>query len=212
MKRILAGAGILFGMLLFSACAPWEVPVGDSGPRSGQEAREPQKKENDISPTSETLFQKAEEAYLGGEEKRALRLAEEAIATDETNYKAYSLKGLLLSLDGQPDAGAAEIQKALLLNPSYIQGYYEMGLAKKLGCRYEEAIPYFQRVIDVDPANIWSLYGIATCYADMRNREKALAYLKEAIKSGGDAVKDAAREQDHFAWLREDDAFKRLVR
>lgn len=212
MKRIVTGLCILFSMFLFSACAPWEAPVRDSGMRSGQEAREPQKKEHEISSASETLFKKAEEAYLGGDRKQSLHLAEQAIVSDEKNYKAHSLKGLLLAFDGQPNAGAAEIQKALLLNPSYIQGYYEMGLAKKLGCRYEEAIPYFQRVIDVDPANIWSLYGIATCYADMRNREKALAYLKEAIKSGGDAVKDAAREQDHFAWLREDDAFKRLVR
>lgn len=211
MRRMVTGICILFSLFLFSGCALWERAAFPTGTREPEKMEEPKKRENQIDPASERLFTQAEEAYLGGDEKRALQLAQQAIDGDEKNYKAHSLKGLLLALDGRPDAGAEEIQKALGLHPSYIQGYYEMGLAKKLGGHYEEAIRNFKKVLAADPENTWSLYGIAACYGDMKNKEKALAFLKEAIKSGGDSVKEAAREQDHFAWLREDDAFQRLT-
>lgn len=48
-------------------------------------------------------------------------------------------------------------------------------------------------------------------FADKRDREEALDYLEKAVILGGQDVVSAASVQDHFAFLREDAEFKRIL-
>ena len=73
--------------------------------------------------------------------------------------------------------GIATIKKSLAINPDYVQAFYDMAMAQKLGKHYDESIAYFQKVLAADPKNTWSYYGIATNYADKRDKEHALQYL-----------------------------------
>ena len=103
------------------------------------------------------------------------------------------------------------IEKALSISPSYVQADYDMAVAQKLGRHYDASIVYFQKVLKADPQNTWSYYGIATNFADKRDREEALDYLEKAVILGGQDVVSAASVQDHFAYLREDAEFKRIL-
>lgn len=87
-----------------------------------------------------------------------------------------------------------------------------MAMAQKLGKHYDESIRYFQKVLDRDPQNTWSWYGIATCYADKRDKPNALKYLQKAIELDPKTVKPQAAAQDHFQWLHGDSDFKSLVK
>lgn len=87
-----------------------------------------------------------------------------------------------------------------------------MAMAQKLGKHYDESIRYFQKVLDRDPQNTWSWYGIATCYADKRDKPNALKYLQKAIELDPKAVKPQAAAQDHFQWLHGDSDFQSLVK
>lgn len=50
-------------------------------------------------------------------------------------------------------------------------------MAQKLAKHYDESISYFQKVLADDPKNTWSLYGIATNYADKKIRQmRCLTY------------------------------------
>ena len=89
-------------------------------------------------------------------------------------------------------------------------GYGRLG-RQKLGKHYDESIAYFQKVLAADPKNTWSYYGIATNYADKRDKEHALQYLKKAIDLSPADVKQTAKTQDHFAWLRTDPDFKAMT-
>lgn len=165
-----------------------------------------------ISEASAALSQKALAAYGAGDAPEAMRLTKEALAASGKNYEALALQGLLTAFDGAPEDGAALIEKALALAPNYVQGHYDMAMALKLGGHYEASIRHFQRVLEKDPQNVWSMYGVATNYADMRDKEHALLWLRKAAALDPSEVKDTAARQDHFQWLRGDADFEALVR
>lgn len=123
-------------------------------------------KVHEIPEASEALYHKAAQAYGKGHRTEALRLANQAINEDGENYKALSLKGIILAFDISPDEGIPFIEKALSISPSYVQADYDMAVAQKLGRHYDESIVYFQKVLKADPQNTWSYYGIATNFAD----------------------------------------------
>ena len=142
------------------------------------------KKIHEIVPASETIFQEASALYAKGKNREALLTCDKALEIDRENYKALSLKGLILALDVSPEQGIGQVLKALKINPDYTQAFYDMAMAQKLAKNYGESISYFQKVLAVDPQNTWSLYGIATNYADKRDKANALSYLEKAMEIG----------------------------
>lgn len=169
------------------------------------------KKIHEIVPASETIFQEASALYAKGKNREALLTCDKALEIDRENYKALSLKGLILALDVSPEQGIGQILKALKINPDYTQAFYDMAMAQKLAKHYDESISYFQKVLAVDPKNTWSLYGIATNYADKRDKANALSYLEKAMALDPEHVRPEALRQDHFEWLREDKDFLKIV-
>ena len=164
-----------------------------------------------IAEDSERIFQKALAVYGEGNRATALALSKEALEKDAKNYKAYSLCGIIEAFEENPEQGIASISKALTIHPGYTQAFFDMAMAQKLGGHYDASISYFEKVLAVDPHNTWSYYGIATNYADKKDKAKALAYLSKALALDREAVRGEALTQDHFAWMREDPEFRRLV-
>ena len=169
------------------------------------------KKIHEIVPASETIFQEASALYAKGKNREALLTCDKALEIDWENYKALSLKGLILALDVSPEQGIGQVLKALKINPDYTQAFYDMAMAQKLAKHYDESISYFQKVLAVDPQNTWSLYGIATNYADKRDKANALSYLEKAMALDPEHVCPEALSQDHFEWLRGDADFQKVV-
>lgn len=193
--------------LLISGCAGTPAAVSVSrGASAAVKAHRP------IGLQSGQLYEEAQDAYQKGNWEGALSLCDRALRADSQNYKALSLKGLITALYVSPEAGIDWVGKALSVNPDYVQGWYEMAMAQKVAGHYDESIRYFQKVLARDPENTWSLYGIASNYADMRDRDQALTYLKKAVAIDGAAVRPAAASQDHFQWLHADPEFQEIVK
>ena len=95
---------------------------------------------HEIVPASETIFQEASALYAKGENREALLTCDKALDIDRENYKALSLKGLILALDVSPEQGIGQILKALKINPDYTQAFYDMAMAQKLAKHYDESI------------------------------------------------------------------------
>ena len=74
----------------------------------------------------------------------------------------------------------------------------------------DESAKWFRRVLDVEPHNTWSLYGLATIYADEGHDAEALIWLKRAIETDS-TVKSVAREQDHYMRFHNNEKFKQLT-
>ena len=146
-----------------SGCGAETKPAASSAPAASSQSASV-KAIHEIAPASE----KASALYAKGKNREALLTCDKALEIDRENYKALSLKGLILALDVSPEQGIGQVLKALKINPDYTQAFYDMAMAQKLAKHYDESISYFRKVLAVDPKNTWSLYGIATNYADSR--------------------------------------------
>lgn len=186
-------------------------PAASSASSSASSETAALKKIHEIVPASETIFQEASALYAKGKNREALLTCDKALEIDRENYKALSLKGLILALDVSPEQGIGQILRALKINPDYTQAFYDMAMAQKLAKHYDESISYFQKVLAVDPKNTWSLYGIATNYADKKDKANALSYLQKAMTIDPEHVRPEALSQDHFKWLRGDADFQKVV-
>lgn len=207
MKKIpIAAALCLMASLFMAGCGNQQQPA----PSQNQQQQQPVQ----IDAASEALFEKGLSAYQKFQYDQAISLYDQALAKDKANYKALSGKGIALAMRGngvnQKDVrqGISLIRQALELAPDYVPSFYDLALALKTDKQYDESITWFQKVIDNEPDNTWSYYGIATIYGDQGNAEKAVLYLKKAAAIDKENVKEAARSQSHFDRIRSTRAFQ----
>lgn len=207
MKKIpIAAALCLMASLFMAGCGNQQQPA----PSQNQQQQQPVQ----IDAASEALFEKGLSAYQQFQYDQAISLYDQALAIDKANYKALSGKGIALAMRGngvnQKDVrqGISLIRQALELAPDYVPSFYDLALALKIDKQYDESITWFQKVIDNEPDNTWSYYGIATIYGDQGNAEKAVLYLKKAAAIDKENVKEAARSQSHFDRIRSTRAFQ----
>jgi tetratricopeptide (TPR) repeat protein len=207
MKKIpIAAALCLMASLFMAGCGNQQQPA----PSQNQQQQQPVQ----IDAASEALFEKGLSAYQQFQYDQAISLYDQALAKDKANYKALSGKGIALAMRGngvnQKDVrqGISLIRQALELAPDYVPSFYDLALALKIDKQYDESITWFQKVIDNEPDNTWSYYGIATIYGDQGNAEKAVLYLKKAAAIDKENVKEAARSQSHFDRIRSARAFQ----
>lgn len=207
MKKIpIAAALCLMASLFMAGCGNQQQPA----PSQNQQQQQPVQ----IDAASEALFEKGLSAYQQFQYDQAISLYDQALAKDKANYKALSGKGIALAMRGngvnQKDVrqGISLIRQALELAPDYVPSFYDLALALKIDKQYDESITWFQKVIDNEPDNTWSYYGIATIYGDQGNAEKAVLYLKKAAAIDKENVKEAARSQSHFDRIHSTRAFQ----
>ena len=161
MKSIILAA-LVITCALSAGCGSSSAPASSSPAPAASSAAAV----HPISKESEQLYRKAVTAYGKGDHLNALELANKALEKDCENYKALSLKGIIQAFDVSPEEGIKTIEKSIAIDPAYVQADFDMAMAQKLGKHYDESIRYFQKVLDKDPKNTWSWYGIATNYAD----------------------------------------------
>lgn len=163
-----------------------------------------------IAAASEELSDKGYEEYNQFNYDNAIAYFDKAISADNNNYKAYTGKGIALCFEGMYSTGMPLIQKTIDLRSDYAYGYYSMAMAYKLQKDYDNSLIYFNKALTYDPNDTWSYYGIATIYADRKDISTSLDYLKKAIALDP-AVKDVAKQQDHFQPYLNNEEFIKLV-
>lgn len=99
------------------------------------------------------------------EAQRIRGLAEQAMALEPDDPVVMSTASGALSAIGYPEEGLAAGQRAVALNPNNEFGYFACGMAAVLLDRAEESIAYFERELQLAPANptIWISYGWRAC-------------------------------------------------
>ncbi|MHA2185674.1 MAG: tetratricopeptide repeat protein, partial [Promethearchaeota archaeon] len=122
--------------------------------------------------------------------ERALKVTELMEEPDIKNkdlvkesYKKELIHKTLIEIEnGQYDIAIGNCTKALELDDTFVDAFYNMGLAYSLKKEYDKAIENFQKAIDYDNNHIksWNLMGIA--YETQENQAKALECLKQTIE------------------------------
>jgi hypothetical protein len=107
----------------------------------------------------------------GSPRERAEKLSHEAEAMMKEN-------------DGNAEGARAKFQEAVAADSTYGQGYVGVGVTYYVRERYDEAIEWYKKALEVDPADGDAYYNMGCVYALKGDTEQALRYLRIAIMNG----------------------------
>src|SRR2546423_7982797 len=130
----------------------------------------------DVSP--ERLVEQANERFQLQDYYGAIHLLEEVIATGRAFADAHHLLGLSYSLAGQSDKALEQLDRALALNPNYIEALIHRALVLNEVGREEEANAMLRRARQVSSERRAGFHGHIA--AKLANQHAALgqAYLE----------------------------------
>src|SRR2546429_4572757 len=125
----------------------------------------------DVSP--ERLVEQASERFQLQDYSGAIHLLEEVVATGRAFADAHHLLGLSYSLAGQPDKALEQLDRALALNPNYIEALIHRALVLNELGREEEANAVLRRARQVSSERRGGFHGHVA--AKLANQHAALA-------------------------------------
>src|SRR5919197_3517802 len=148
----------------------------------------------DVSP--ERLVEQANERFQLQDYYGAFPLLEEVIATGRAFADAHHLLGLSYSLAGQPEKALEQLDRALALNPSYIEALIHRALVLNELGREEEANAVLRRARQVTSERRAGFHGhiaaklanqhaaLAQAYYEAGGLNEAIAQYEAALKLG----------------------------
>lgn len=127
---------------------------------------------------SATHWEMANESYLAGDLERAMDSVNDSLSLNPSVAKSHILKGRILFEMGRLEESRDSLLRAEIIQPDTIEAVYFLGIVHERLTQYEEALAYYQRVAELDPAE--AMYAVATAelLIDLDRTEEAEEYLK----------------------------------
>jgi adenylate cyclase len=136
--------------------------------------------------------------------QRAERLASQALAAAPDNALAHYAKAQVLRAQSRFKEAIPEYETAIELDPSRVPAYAHVGWCKFLTGSVDEALPYFERAIRLNPSGP----GISPWYGRMGVIQLLQSHIDEAVESLEKASGENARLPFVHAYLAAADALK----
>src|SRR4029077_13840827 len=125
----------------------WVSSRGSGSRKGSANSSTGMRRSMDISP--ERLVEQANERFQLQDYYGAIHLLEEVIATGRAFADAHHLLGLSYSLVGQQDSALAQLDRALALNPYYVEALVHRALVLNELGREAEADAAFRRAAQI---------------------------------------------------------------
>jgi adenylate cyclase len=90
--------------------------------------------------------------------EKGIEMAQKALAMDDSIASAHGLLGQLYTFKREYDKAIAEGERAVALAPGGSSVHMQYAVCLNWACRFEEAIPIFQKAIRLDPIGTTSIY------------------------------------------------------
>lgn len=144
----------------------------------------------------ERLLAAARERFALQDYHGAIHCGEQIVAQGRAFADVHHLLGLSWALLDFPERALAEFDRALGLNPRYLEAHIHRGLALVALGRADEAGAAFRRAGEVTPPAVGRLSAtaaarlanmhadLAQTYADAGDRERAVAEYRRALELG----------------------------
>ena len=114
--------------------------------------------------------------------ERALALAQQAVALDDSLPVAHSLLGNVYAQKQQYDQAIAEGERAIALDPNNADSYAVQAQALNMAGRPEEALRAVEQAMRLNPRYpSWYLFELGMAYRLTGRYTEAIATLKEVI-------------------------------
>ncbi|MDH3688151.1 MAG: tetratricopeptide repeat protein [Gammaproteobacteria bacterium] len=144
---------------------------------------------------------------------RALAAVDRAVALNPNNAEAHAVRGTVLNFLGRPEEGLAELELAMRHNPHYPDWYLTpVGRAYYLLGRYDEGIPYLERLVNVSPEFVPSRAILAASYMAVGRSEDARAQVTELLQVNPTLTSAQLRTMVPFSKEEDLDRYLNLLR
>lgn len=102
--------------------------------------------------------------------------------------RLHQLMGDGFQAAGDSGKAEAEYKTALSVDPGLLEVAAELGEILRTQGRFEDALKYYDQVLEKDPRHFTSLFGAGMCYQALRLNEKVIEFFARAAKvEPGDA-------------------------
>jgi tetratricopeptide (TPR) repeat protein len=120
-----------------------------------------------------------------GKKAEALGAYKKAVELDPKNIDYRTTYGLILGVNGQADAGAAELKK-VVSTPGYHEsdGYVNLGWLYRNTepKRIEESIAAYKKALEINPKEEQAALGMGWSYINQKNWDAAIAAFNQAMQ------------------------------
>lgn len=127
---------------------------------------------------------------------RAMKLAQKAIAMNDSLSGPHSLLGLIYTFTRQYEKAIAECERAIVLGPNDESAHRDFGMALRYAGKWKEAVPVYEKAIRLNPFPPSSLFwhlALTFAYVAPGRDEEARATAKEVLRI------DPKFSVDHFS-------------
>lgn len=92
----------------------------------------------------------------------------------------------LVTEGGSPMQGIMLLRQILEENPENARAHFQMGLFSIQSGQFEKAVERFEKVQELDPSNVESLYFLGNAHSNLGNKTEAISYLEQFIQKTDD--------------------------
>jgi tetratricopeptide (TPR) repeat protein len=117
-----------------------------------------------------------------GLKARAIEFLQVAVQEDPQHQRAWSAYAFLSADRGRFDAAVRAFEKALALKPDDAPACFNLAYVLQKSRKHEEALPWFQRAIDIDPFLDRAWYGMGLSLMQLGRLPEAVEKLREAAR------------------------------
>lgn len=132
------------------------------------------------------LILKKKEAYTFFKKfnfTKTIELLESIITEDkEKDYASFFLLGTSYLHKNNLDLAEKNLKISLELNDKYYDSNHNFGIVSILREKYDVAVKYFYKALDLNPNNLRTLNQLAECYERTKSFDKAKKYYLDVIK------------------------------
>lgn len=124
---------------------------------------------------------------------------------------AREAETLLHQNDGNAELARQKFQDAIRIDPEYAEGFVGVGVTYFARDRYDEALEWYKKALEVNPGLGDAYYNTACVYALRNDKAQALRYLRIALLNGYVQLATLSVDPD-LSSLQGDPAFEAMKR
>lgn len=144
--------------------------------------------------------------YHKKETEKALQIITGLLEKGKETEWAYLAWGNLLNRQGRTEEAIEKWKKALQVAPDFDNPVSGLAWANFTKKDYAEAIMYFEKILEKDPKGYNGWIGLAQCYRQMENKEKAIEAYDQCINVMPDKIWGYVGKAEYLFWTLKDTA------
>jgi hypothetical protein len=134
--------------------------------------------------TTEAPQQALARAQAAAQAKRfgeAAGICNDVLAASPDNPAALALLGMICAHTGDPERGITVLERAIGLHAGVGAWYANLSALYRMTYRLQEALHVGKEAVRLDPQNVDHLVSLSLVFADLDDREQAIACLLRAV-------------------------------